>query len=275
LTEEAERAEQQFGIVPQEVFALEHGMWKQDQIYLAAVITCGLEKMVIPFFERGIPVEYELVRSLSTITQQKRKRLGIVQTDVDLFGGFDFRGGMTRQRPKERLVDELEKQYDVVRVDPTNPITERYDVLLAIQPSSLTQPQMTNFVNAVKSGQPTAIFEDPLPAYMGGATGTSMPRRPKQNPMSPFGQPQMEPKGDINQLWDLLGVELVQKSRRGGGIFGGGLDKDVAIVWQAFKPKQFEGIDQLTPEYVFISADAPHTDEHFEPFNEKDTSTSG
>lgn len=275
LTKEAETAEQQFGIVPQEVFTQAHGMWKQEQIYLAAGITCGLEKMVIPFFERGIPVEYELVRSLSTITQQKRKRLGILQTDADLMGGFDFSGGMPQQRPKERLVDELEKQYDVVRVDPSNPITERYDVLLAIQPSSLPQPQLTNFINAVKSGQPTAIFEDPLPAYLRGAPGTSMPRRPRQNPMMPFGQPQMDPKGDINQLWDLLGVELIEKGHRGGGFFGSGLDKDCAVIWQAFKPKRFEGIEQLTPEYVFISADAPHTDEHFEPFNENDKITSG
>lgn len=275
LTKEAETAEQQFGIVPQEVFTQSHGMWKQEQIYLAAGITCGLEKMVIPFFERGIPVEYELVRSLATITQQKRKRVGILQTDAELMGGFDFSGGMPQQRPKERLVDELEKQYDVVRVDPSNPITERYDVLLAIQPSSLPQPQLTNFINAVKSGQPTAIFEDPLPAYLRGAPGTSMPRRQRQNPMMPFGQPQMDPKGDINQLWDLLGVELIEKSRRGGGFFGSGLDQDCAVVWQKFKPKRFEGIEQLTPEYVFISADAPHSDEHFEPFNGKDRITSG
>jgi len=272
LTEEADRAEQQFGIVPQTVLGEEHGIYNNQHIYLAAVITCGLEKTVIPFFDRGIPVEYELVRSLATITQQKRKRIGILQTDVDLMGGFDFSGGMPQQRPKERLIDELEKQYDVVRVDPSNPITERYDALLAIQPSSLPQPQLTNFINAVKSGQPTAIFEDPLPAFLRGAPGTGAPRRPPQNPMMQFGQPQMEPKGDINQLWDLLGVELIEKSRS-GALFGG--DKDYAVVWQKFKPKRLSGFDELTPEFVFISADAPHTDEHFEPFNENDKITSG
>ena len=47
---------------------------------------------------------------------------------------------MPRQRPKERLIEELEKQYDVVRVDPNSPITERFDVLLAVQPSSLNPP---------------------------------------------------------------------------------------------------------------------------------------
>ncbi len=272
LTEEAQRAEQQFGISPQEVFTQNRGVWKQENIYLGAAITCGLEKMVIPFFERGVPVEYELVRSLATITQQKRKRVGVVQTDAELFGGFDFSGGMPRQRPNERLIEELGKQYDVVRVDPTNPITERFDVMLAVQPSSLTQPQLTNFIDAVRKGQPTAIFEDPVPAYIAGASGTGERRRPKQNPMMPFQQPQAEPKGDIKQLWDLLGVELMQKSRR--GLFGE-LDNDYAVVWQDFKPAKFSGIDQLTPEYVFISQDAPHVDDPFEPFNQKSPITQG
>ena len=275
LTEEAERAEQQYGIVPQEVFSQSRGMWKQEQIYLAAAITCGLEKMVIPFFERGIPVEYELVRSLSTITQQKRKRLGIVQTDAELFGGFDFSGGQPQQKRKERLVEELEKQYDVVRVDPNNPITEKYDAMLAIQPSSLGPAPLANFVDAVKRGQPTAIFEDPLPGYVAGGTvpGTGMPKRSRQNPMMPFGAPPPEAKGDINQLWDVLGVELVQKSQRSG--FLGQLDKDYAVVWQDFKPRRFQGLDQLTPEFVFISRDEPDTDERFEAFNDQDPITSG
>ncbi len=272
LTEEAQRAEQQFGIAPQEVLAQSRGVLKQENIYLGAAITCGLEKIVIPFFERGVPVEYELVRSLATITQQKRKRLGVVQTDAELFGGFDFSGGMPRQRPNERLIEELGKQYDVVRVDPTNPITEHYDVLLAVQPSSLTQPQLTNFIDAVRKGQPTAIFEDPMPAYIAGASGTGERRRPRQNPMMPFQQPQAEPKGDIKQLWDLLGVELIQKSKR--GIFGE-LDSDYAVVWQDFKPAKFSGLDQLTPEYVFISQDAPHDEDPFEPFNEKSPITQG
>ena len=35
-------------------------------------------------------MEYELVRSIATVTQQKRKRVGVLQTDVELFGGFDL-----------------------------------------------------------------------------------------------------------------------------------------------------------------------------------------
>ena len=40
------------------------------------------------------------------------------------------------------MVAELKKQYDVVEVDPSKPITEKYDVLLAVQPSSLSPEAM-------------------------------------------------------------------------------------------------------------------------------------
>ena len=49
------------------------------------------------------------------------------------------------------IIDELEKQYDVVQVDPANPITEKYDVLLAVQPSSLGPEEMDNFIAAVQA----------------------------------------------------------------------------------------------------------------------------
>ena len=270
LTEEAQRAQQQFGISAQDVVSQNRGVWKQDQIFLGAAMTCGLEKFVIPFFERGIPVEYELVRSIATVTQQKRKRVGVLQTDVELFGGFDLSSGMPRQRPKERLIEELEKQYDVVRVDPNSPIKDRYDVLLAVQPSSLNPQQMTNFVDAVRSGQPTAIFEDPLPIAMNTASGTGQARRPRQEAMMMMQPPPTEPKGDIKQLWDLLGVELLKVSRRSAF---GELDSDYAIAWQDFKPRQFAGIERITPEWVFISKEIPPGD--VKPFNETDSASSG
>jgi ABC-2 type transport system permease protein len=260
LTEEAQRAEEQFGIVPVEVLTEARGTLDQERVLLGAAITSGLEKIVIPFFERGVPVEYELVRSIRTITEPKRKRLGVLQTDAELFGGFAMTAQGPTQRPRERLIEELEKQYDVVRVDPNGPITETYDVLLAVQPSSLTQAQMGNFIEAVRKGQPTAIFEDPLPLYISGAPGTSQPKRPKQDAMSMFRPPQqVEPKGDIRRLWDLLGVEMVERPA--------GFDREVAVVWQDFRPQMFSGIDYITPEYVFVSREAPGATE---PFSQKE-----
>ena len=60
----------------------------------------------------------------------------MLKTDAKLFGAFDMQT-MSSMGRNEQIIDELQKQYDVVQVDPTNPITEKYDVLLAVQPSSL------------------------------------------------------------------------------------------------------------------------------------------
>ena len=96
---------------------------------------------MIPFIDKGIPVEYELVRSICTVADQERKKLGVLKTDVQLFGGFSMQG----PTEESQLIAELKKQYDVVEVDPSKPIKERYDVLLAVQPSSLTPEAMDEF----------------------------------------------------------------------------------------------------------------------------------
>lgn len=82
---------------------------------------CGTDKVVVPFSAGGVPVEYEVIRSIATVAQQKRKKIGVLTTDAKLFGGFDMQ---TMSSTSDQLIiDELKKQYDVVQVDPTNPIT--------------------------------------------------------------------------------------------------------------------------------------------------------
>ena len=247
-TEEAALASQQFGIEPVSVLARVRGAYREEPIFLGCAITSGLEKVVVPFFDKGTPVEYELIRSICTAAQQKRKRLGLVTTDAELFGGFDMMSG--QGRPRQPLVDELEKQYDVVQVDASAPITERFDVLLAVQPSSLGPEQMVNFVAAVRSGQPVVIFEDPLPVLMQGIPGTSQPRRSPAGPMAMFG-PQAQPKGDLNLLWEALGTRL---ATRGGRPAMGQSGAAPSIVYQDYNPHL--KLD-LPTEFVFIDADLP------------------
>jgi ABC-2 type transport system permease protein len=76
----------------------------------------------VPFFDYGVPVEYELIRSISTVARTERKRVGVVRTPAQLFGGFTFAGGQPRNIPKQAIIEELEKQYDVVEIDANNPI---------------------------------------------------------------------------------------------------------------------------------------------------------
>ena len=61
-TEAASLASQQFGIEPVTVLSRERGAFRDEDIFLGCAFTCGLEKVVVPFFDRGTPVEYELIR---------------------------------------------------------------------------------------------------------------------------------------------------------------------------------------------------------------------
>lgn len=232
FSKEATTAEQQYGIEPHPVSTINRGVRGTEEIFMGAAFTSGLDKVVIPFIDKGIPVEYELVRSICTVAGQKRKKLGVLKTDAELFGGFSMEG----PTDESRIITELKKQYDVTEVDPSKPITQRYDVLLAVQPSSLTPEEMDHFVAAVKGGQPTAIFEDPF-LYInsfGEIVGTAQPKRPPGGMMGMFGGGQTEPKGDISKLWQLLGVEFYGDQ----------------IIWQNFNPEA--KLSDIPLEWIFV-----------------------
>jgi ABC-2 type transport system permease protein len=245
---QAVRAEEQFEIRPVGVRSVDRGAIKQERVLLGAVFNCGLQRVVVPFFSSGVPVEYELIRSVATAADEERKTIGVVRTDAELFGGLDFQ--MMRPRPRQLILDELEKQYEIVDVDPNSPIEENsYDVLLAVQPSSLTQPQLNNLVAAIQAGVPTAIFEDPFPVALRSAPGTSQPKMPRGGGM--FGQQQPpEPKGDIQALWNMLGIEM-----EGDSEFG---KHNAHIIWQEYNPyPKVSSLSTITDEWVFASPNAP------------------
>jgi ABC-2 type transport system permease protein len=249
---EAERAEKQYEITPRRVTTLSRGTVSDEQILMGVAFTSGLEKVVIPFVGRGIPVEYELVRSIATVTQQARKKIGVVRTDARLYGQFDF--SSMAARSNWPIIDELEKQYEVVEVDPAQPITERFDALLAVQPSSLGPDELNNFIAAVRSGQPTAVFEDPFPAFAASVPGTSAPRQAPggMNVMMMGGQQQAPPKGDVGALWNLLGIDFSGEQ----------------VVWQDYNP--YPKFSHFPEEFVFVDS-AVGTDD---PFNSGDAVSS-
>jgi len=261
-SEEAERAQQRFGIEPREVATeLESGRTRKP-IFMGIAFSCGLERVILPFIDRGIPVEYELVRSLSTVTQQKRRRIGIVRTDAEIFGGFNFQA-MSRN-PRWPIIDELRKQYEVVDVDPTQSIVEQYriaganqegegqalDALLVIQPSAMGPDELTNLTAAVQAGFPTAIFEDPLPFFARNVPATTLPR-PTPGGFNPMmGRQQNPPKGDLQQLWNLLGIHF---SGADGSFDDMGRPATSEwIVRQNFNPHTLMPFPQ---EFVFVHTD--------------------
>jgi ABC-2 type transport system permease protein len=231
---EAALAEKRYGIQPHQVMSINHGVYSVDQIFLNVAVSRGSLRPIPPvFIDRDTPIEYELVRSICTVTEQKRKKLGVLNTDAQLYGQLNFQ--TMSPSPNWPIIDELEKQYDVVKVDPSKPISEKYDVLLAVQPSTLGPEEMNNFVAAVAAGQPTAIFEDPAP-MLSAVTPTSMPRQPPGG-MNPMMRMQSLPKGDINKLWNLLGIDFA----------------DAKIVWQDFNP--YPKIPDFTKDKEFVFVD--------------------
>lgn len=246
-SEEEKQAEIQYGITPQSIRARERGTYKDQPVLLGAAVRSGLQKVVIPFFEPGVPVEYELARSLTTVAKPARKKLGVLRTDAKMMGGFDSR--TFQQIPQQPIIDELAKQYDVSEVNPASPIdTEKFDAILAVQPSSLGIEEMNNFIDAVKSGVPVAIFEDPIVA-LDAIPGTGEPKQPA-NQMMMMGQgPQ--PKGDIRPLWRMLGIEVPGKP----GMMGM-LSPD--ICWQDYNPYPvLAETSQASVLWIFASEQAP------------------
>jgi ABC-2 type transport system permease protein len=250
--EEAEIAEKTYNIKPTEQIVAEAGGQKVEEFFMGVAFTSGLDKVVVPFLHKGIPVEYELVRSIMTVARPKRLRLGVVDTGIPLMDSV-----ASSQERDWPLITELRKQYEVSRVDPAQPIADNYDVLLVAQPSMLGPQEMDNLVDAIKSGMPTALFEDPFPYFYPPqiAAGTADPKMSQMGGMAGmFGGPQNEPKGDIEQLWRTLGIRF----------------NPTDVVWQDYQPERSVRVMD-DPQWVFVDRGL----DTLEPFNDKNPITKG
>ncbi|HET6426224.1 MAG TPA: Gldg family protein [Planctomycetaceae bacterium] len=202
---QAEEA-RKFGIEARKVQSERGGRIQVDDVFMGCVINSGANEVVVPFFEIAIPIEYELTRSVRTVSSTTRRTIGILETDAKVNGGFDMQS--FRSSPEWRIVSELKKQYNVETVSAASPIDDsKFDVLIAVLPSSLDQNQMTNFVDYVKKGKPTLIFDDPLPAFNPGMA----PKQPKprQGGMMMGGPPpeQKADGGKATSLVNTLGIQ--------------------------------------------------------------------
>ena len=245
FSSEVTKAEERYGITPQFVRVRERGELRNKEIVMGAAFRCGLKKVVIPIFDYGISVEYELMRSIATVADGKTKKIGVVRTDAQVNGGGIMMGpgGRPQQSQQQELIRELAKQYDIEDVDLNDTVkTGEYDVLLAVQPSSLGPEQLSLLVAAIRNGQPTAIFEDPFPSFI-PAPATGSPRQAPGGGM--FGQSgPPPPKGDIRQLWDLLELEIPSDAR--------GLLVQPKLIWQTYNPYPKLQLQGIPDTWVFI-----------------------
>lgn len=260
FSEEAEEA-RALGVNPVRVQYEQDGKFEEAEVFLGAVVQSPTDNVEIPFFGKGLPIEYELTRSVRTVSQKDRLTIGILQTDAAVISA----GGVGAGGRDWEIVRELRKQYKVIAVNPSRKIlsekkeakegdddsgaesgddepAEDFDVLLAVMPSSLTQPQMANLMEYVEAGKPTLIFDDPCPIFSQSQFGLSMaPRLPKPSPgggMMMGRQQPPEQKADNGELTSLMRALSVR------------WDNGQAVYDQMNPHSQF---GTLPPEYIFVS----------------------
>jgi len=207
-SEQADEAKQ-FGIEARDVqFELE-GTTRVEKVVMGAVINSGSNEVVIPHFGQGTPIEYELTRAIQTVATEKRKTIGILESDAKITGGFDM--SSFRQSPEWRIVSELKKSYNVESVPAAMPIDEsKFDVLISVLPSSLGMNELNNLVSYIRQGKPVLVLDDPLPMTNPSLAPRQPKPRPGGNPMMSMGMPPNEQKafgGRATPLVDLLGIE--------------------------------------------------------------------
>ncbi len=241
FSEQAEEA-RLLGIQPIQVMTDEDGRRGTQQIHMGVVVTSPTDEVVVPLFEAGTSVEYELTRSIRTVATENRKMLGILRTDAKVSGGFDM--ASFRSAPEWRVMTELKKQYKVEEVTPDTPIDgKKYDVLLAVMPSTLTANQLPNLVEYIKSGKPVLVFDDPLPLMIDGSGGGALaPRQGKPKPGGMFGGMNQPPeqKAEQGKLTSLLRV--LEISWDNG-----------EVVLDVTGPSLHPEFAQIPPEYVFVT----------------------
>lgn len=217
FTDAAREARETFGIGPRPVRNVSTARSEVEQVFLGVAFTCGAEEQVVGFFDVGLPAEYELMRSIRVVARTDRKRVGVVATMANLFGGTNFQ--QNQYAPQWSVVNELRKQYDVVEVSPEMAITQDVDALLVPLPSSLQTDEQGFVADYIRSGKPALILVDPLPAVNPTLSPTEWVG--DGNPFTyPPGQPRPGPRGNVREWIGQFGIDW----------------EPTRIVWDSYNP---------------------------------------
>ena len=250
FTDAAREARETFGIRPRPFRDVRSTRADVTEVFMGLAFTCGAEEQVIPFFDRGLPTEYEVVRSIRVVAGTERKRIGVVRTMLNLMGGVDYQ--QNRFDPSWPVVEELRKQYEVYPVDPESPIAAELDALLVPLPSSMQTDEMGHVADFIRNGTPAMLLVDPMPAVNPQLSPTEWVG--DGNPFAyPPGSARPGPRGNVRQWMADLGVDW----------------EPTRIVWDGYNPHP--GLAHMPDDVVFLGRGNGNE----ETFNEADNATAG
>ena len=233
FSDAAINAREKFGIGPRAMRDLSGGRSEIAEVFMGVAFTAGAEQQVIPFFDRGLPTEYEIVRTIRVVAGSERKRVGVVDTMAKIFGGQNM--ASEQQLPQWSVVNELRKQYEVVEVNAEFPIADDIDAILVALPSSMQTDQMVNVTEYIRRGKPAMVLVDPLPAVNPTLSPTEWAG--EGNPFtSPPGSARPGPRGNVRQWIEDFGVDW----------------EPTRIVWDSYNPHP--DLSYMPSEVVFLGS---------------------
>ncbi|MEN9361038.1 MAG: hypothetical protein RL095_2573 [Verrucomicrobiota bacterium] len=231
-TAAAKEAKDRFGIEARQIRDASSGAVNVTPVFLGLAVSSGAQQRVIPFIGPALPLEYELAHSIRTASAIERKKLGLLRTEANIRGGMNYQ--TFQSSPAWQMATELEKQYQVLEVDPAAPYPADLEVLLVVQPSSLGQAELDRLASHILGGGRSLLLQDPL-SLLQMRLSPFMADMP-----DPRGQPPA-PKGDIEAFFRKIGISA---------------HKDL-VAGNTWNPHpQTKG---LAPEFVFLG--------HGEDFN--------
>ena len=136
---------------------------------LAIQTQFGIEK-VIPFFspDRQKFVEYDISYLIDTSIERQKTKIGIMSSLPVI--GDDVSGYMAQMmrmqgqtpKPSWTFVDQLRKQYEVVKVEPDVEEIKEIDILLVIHPKGFAEKTLFAIDQFVLKNGRTILFVDPF-----------------------------------------------------------------------------------------------------------------
>lgn len=240
LDETGVRAEREFNLKPRRQVVNAAGGRRFQDVFLCAAITSAGRTQTIEYFDPGLSVEYELVRAVRSVSDAKKRVLGIATTDLEITGGFDYKTmGMSQAW---EIVEEWKRQYEVRTVSLDSDVASDVEVLVVPQPSTLTEPQIEKLHDYVWQGRPTLLLEDPLPYFQLGQNRMDLiPSQPKKNPAAQYGGPPPEGgprKGDLHPLFHSLGIDY----------------RPDEVLWSDYNPSHYFR-ELIPPYFMWLTAE--------------------